>query len=277
MVLITNKQSNILQDIDTLHLFARVVSEYCRSTDERDITKQSFELLNVFDEIVALGYRESVNLPQIRTITEMESHEERIQAEIEKNREKEAKDELNRKAKIVNRPAPSGKGMQLGKKPKTEALFEAIKSEEGIDTSRDRKGGLGLSSPHPQSARDSIHITAEEKVNLKINRDGALEAMEVKGLLSLCMKEPRPGIQLKLKPVSNESASFNVKFYFELPNGSIQTHPKVDKDLFANSVIGLRDPNGIFPVDQPVTVLRWRIASKDENAIPLASMSFLYA
>lgn len=31
-----------------------------------------------FDEIVALGYRENVNLAQIRTFTDMESHEEKV-------------------------------------------------------------------------------------------------------------------------------------------------------------------------------------------------------
>lgn len=79
MVLITNRQSNILQDIDTLHLFARVVSDVCRSNDEREILRNSFELLSTFDEIVSLGYRENVNLAQVKSITEMESHEEKIQ------------------------------------------------------------------------------------------------------------------------------------------------------------------------------------------------------
>jgi DNA repair protein RadC len=101
MVLITNKQSNILQDIDTLHLLARVVSEHCRTTDEKDVSKNAFEILLAFDEVVSLGYRDNVSLSQIKTIGEMESHEEKIQAEIARNKEKEAKEELNRKMRTL--------------------------------------------------------------------------------------------------------------------------------------------------------------------------------
>lgn len=79
ILLITNKASNILQDIDTLHLFARVVSDLCRSAEEKEILKSAFELLGAFDEIVSLGYREKINLTQVRGILEMESHEEKIQ------------------------------------------------------------------------------------------------------------------------------------------------------------------------------------------------------
>ena len=79
ILLITNKASNILQDIDTLHLFARVVSDLCKTVEEREIQRQSFELLGAFDEIVSLGYREHVNLMQVRSVLEMESHEEKIQ------------------------------------------------------------------------------------------------------------------------------------------------------------------------------------------------------
>jgi hypothetical protein len=79
MVLITNRQSNILQDIDSLHLFAQVVTSTCKTLDERDILKNAYELLSAFDELVTLGYRENLTIGQIKTFLEMESHEERIQ------------------------------------------------------------------------------------------------------------------------------------------------------------------------------------------------------
>jgi hypothetical protein len=79
MVLITNRQSNILQDIDSLHLFAQVVTSTCKSLDEREILRNAYELLSAFDELVTLGYRENLTISQIKTFLEMESHEERIQ------------------------------------------------------------------------------------------------------------------------------------------------------------------------------------------------------
>jgi coatomer subunit delta len=96
MLLITTKASNILEDLETLRLFSRVVislfvsvrhhihifspqiPEYCRAMDEGEIAENAFNLIFAFDEIVALGYRESVNLAQIRTFVEMDSHEEKV-------------------------------------------------------------------------------------------------------------------------------------------------------------------------------------------------------
>ncbi|KAF7309774.1 Copper P-type ATPase [Mycena indigotica] len=100
ILLITNKASNILQDIDTLHLLARVVSDMCRSAAESEVATRAFELLGAFDEVVGMGYREgSVNLVQVKNALEMESHEEKIQEIIARNKEAEAKEELKRRAK----------------------------------------------------------------------------------------------------------------------------------------------------------------------------------
>ncbi|TRM66667.1 hypothetical protein BD626DRAFT_627172 [Schizophyllum amplum] len=119
LLLLTNKSSNILQDIDTLHLFARLVHDLCpaRTLTDRDIADRAFELLGAFDEVVGLGYREPLGLPQIRGILEMESHEEKIQEIISRNKEAEAKEELKRRAKQLEmqrremqRRAPASSG-----------------------------------------------------------------------------------------------------------------------------------------------------------------------
>lgn len=118
MVLITNRQSNILQDIDSLHLFAQVVSTVCKKLDEREILRNAFELLSAFDELITMGYRENLTMAQVKTFLEMESHEERIQEIIARNKELEASEERKRKAKQLEmqrkeaaRSAASGRGV----------------------------------------------------------------------------------------------------------------------------------------------------------------------
>ena len=99
VLLITTKASNILEDLETLRLFARVIPEYCRNMEETDIGDQAFSLIFAFDEIVALGYRENVNLAQIRTFTEMDSHEEKVAISVRETQEREAKEAMKKRAK----------------------------------------------------------------------------------------------------------------------------------------------------------------------------------
>lgn len=101
VLLITTKASNILEDLETLRLFAKVLPEYCRNMEESEIVDQAFSLIFAFDEIVALGYRENVNLAQIRTFTEMDSHEEKVFQAVRQTQEKEAKDQMRKRAKEI--------------------------------------------------------------------------------------------------------------------------------------------------------------------------------
>jgi len=103
MLLITTKASNILEDLETLRLFSRVIPEYCKTIEEKEINEHCFELLFAFDEIVALGYRENVNLAQIRTFTEMESHEEKVYKAMRETQEKEAKQKMLERAEEIRR------------------------------------------------------------------------------------------------------------------------------------------------------------------------------
>lgn len=62
----------------SIGFFGFQIPEYCRVLEEGEISDHCFDLIFAFDEIVALGYRENVNLAQIRTFTEMDSHEEKV-------------------------------------------------------------------------------------------------------------------------------------------------------------------------------------------------------
>ncbi|KAM3176954.1 hypothetical protein ACTXT7_005480 [Hymenolepis weldensis] len=99
VLLITTKASNILEDLETLRLFARVIPEYARGSEASDIIENAFQIIFAFDEIVALGYRESVTLSQIRTFTEMDSHEEKMFNAVRENQMQEARELSKRKAR----------------------------------------------------------------------------------------------------------------------------------------------------------------------------------
>ena len=128
--MITPPLSNILLDIETLHLIGRIVSETCSvmsgrgAAGEAEVLRASFELLSSFDEVVSLGYRERVAINDVRAAMEMESHEERIQEIIARNKEQEAKEELKRRAKQLEmqrremqRQGRAGPGSGFGSAP----------------------------------------------------------------------------------------------------------------------------------------------------------------
>ena len=65
--------------------------------------ENAFNLIFAFDEIVALGYRESVNLAQIKTFVEMDSHEEKVYQAVRQTQEREARQKMREKAKELQR------------------------------------------------------------------------------------------------------------------------------------------------------------------------------
>ncbi|CDO93778.1 unnamed protein product [Kluyveromyces dobzhanskii CBS 2104] len=103
IILITNLHSNIIQDMDTLGIFVQTVDSSLKGLSEDDIFDSAFDILNSFDETITMGYKENLSLTQIKTFLAMESHEERIQEIIERNKEFEAAEERKRRAKEITR------------------------------------------------------------------------------------------------------------------------------------------------------------------------------
>eukprot|EP01116_Phalansterium_solitarium_P013258 TRINITY_DN3050_c0_g1_i1.p1 TRINITY_DN3050_c0_g1~~TRINITY_DN3050_c0_g1_i1.p1 ORF type:complete len:553 (+),score=210.21 TRINITY_DN3050_c0_g1_i1:109-1659(+) len=103
MLLITNKTSNILADLETLHLLAKIVPEYCQILEEKEILRKAFEIVFAFDEAIAMGYKEKVNLQQIKHFTTMESLDEERHKIEEQNKMMLAKKEMERQRKQIER------------------------------------------------------------------------------------------------------------------------------------------------------------------------------
>lgn len=339
MLLITTKASNILEDLETLRLFSKVTPEYCRVLDEKEILENAFELIFAFDEIIALGYRESVNLSQIKTFVEMDSHEEKLFQAVRQTQEREAKQKMREKAKELQmqrleqsrkglggmgrggasgggfggghsegfgnmgsstssgnnnnnnsgsgiisdsvksstssgtsggRPAPTRNAMKLGGKSKdVDSFVDQLKSEgEKIanlappvaSASSSSSSSMVPNKPKPVSdvPMEAVHLKVEDKLQMQIGRDGGLQQFELSGLLTLRVTDEKFG-RIRVK-IGNE----------DVQGVQMQTHPNVDKDLFRQqSQIGLKNPAKPFPLNTDVGVLKWRLQTQEDGAVPL--------
>ncbi|OQS01160.1 coatomer subunit delta [Achlya hypogyna] len=308
LLLITNKTSNIVEDLHTMQLMAKLVPDICGTLTEAHIRDKQFDLIFGFDELLtAGGHAENINIAQIRTNMEMESHEEKLHMMIQKTKQENAiadmkrqqariKEEQREKARMekaaglsspFNRnssyggssfgsgggfssPSSSSSSFKAPEPTYTEApkLSAAASKTSGMKLGGSKPGNSFLDAmaaeddlkeippmamaaanvpaptakPAPAAAvsMEPVGIAIEEKISVVLNRDGAVEQLEVKGSLFVAGNDP-------------ESA----------------THPKVDKKLFeAQSVLALKDDSKPFPPSR-VAVLRWAIKTQDETFLPI--------
>ncbi|ONK61291.1 uncharacterized protein A4U43_C08F28170 [Asparagus officinalis] len=151
LLLVTNKQSNILEDLDTLRLLSKLVPEYAPSLDEEGVCKMAFELIFAFDEAISLGHKENVTVAQVKQYCEMESHEERLHKLLMQSKINETKDVMKRKAseidksKIEKNRGDKGGFMAMSGPRRIESSFSdmSISSNSGGFGSG---SGFGLSS-----------------------------------------------------------------------------------------------------------------------------------
>jgi hypothetical protein len=114
IVLITTIRSNIMEDLETLRLLAKIIPDTCGGTAIAQINEWLFELIFSFDEVLALGHKEHVSMQQIKTYIEMDSHEEKLQKLIIDSKIRGAQEHAVQQAdKIEKRNIESRKMAQL--------------------------------------------------------------------------------------------------------------------------------------------------------------------
>lgn len=129
LLLITTKTSNIVEDLGTLRLLAKVVPDVAGGLSESSLSDNMFELIFAFDEVLTSGgYKEDISLSDIRNNLMMDSHEEKVAIMMEEKKKLDAKKLMDEKAKMIkerqmealknnlmgNSSAPSGGMVGIG-------------------------------------------------------------------------------------------------------------------------------------------------------------------
>eukprot|EP00939_MAST-03C_sp_MAST-3C-sp1_P002376 g2376.t1 len=92
IVLLTNKASNVMEDLDTLRMLSKVVPDHCVDLTEESIEQSAFRLIFAFDEMITFGgYKVHLSLHDIHTNLEMNSATENAFNETKMQKEEEAK------------------------------------------------------------------------------------------------------------------------------------------------------------------------------------------
>ncbi|GJM92652.1 hypothetical protein PR202_ga09141 [Eleusine coracana subsp. coracana] len=263
LLVITNKQSNILEDLDTLRLLSKLVSS------------------------ISLGNKENITVAQVKQYCEMESNEEKLHKLIDRGKSEKAFGPMRTSSNVDMNNRDSGPGggplfgdshktkdhslaptlarskvaggMKLGKGQKTNQFLESLKAEGEVilDDAQLIAVQSRLSSVPPS---DPISVTIEEKLNVTIKRDDGVNNFDIQGTLALQVLNDANGfIQLQIE---NQN----------LPGLSFKTHPNIDKEIFnSQKIVGAKDPNRPFPSGQNETPLvKWRIQELNEASLPLA-------
>ncbi|KAH9624442.1 hypothetical protein KSS87_017234 [Heliosperma pusillum] len=149
LVILTSKQSNILEDLETLRILSKVIPEYAPYLDEEEISHAAFELIFAFDEAISLGHRENITVSQVKQYCEMESQEEKLHKIMLQNKINETKDIMKRKASEIGKKkverTRSGKVL-LSLQSMGSGGFERTLSDLGLSSSNGVSGsGVGSS------------------------------------------------------------------------------------------------------------------------------------
>ncbi|XP_064956267.1 coatomer subunit delta-2-like isoform X2 [Musa acuminata AAA Group] len=242
LLLVTNKQSNILEDLDTLRLLSKLIEKnkgdkggFMALSGPRRI-ESSFSDMSISNTGSGFGSGSGIGLS-----TDIESLTSKPKG---------------RPSASATAP-PKGLGMKLGKTQRTNQFLESLKAE----------GEVILEDVQPIAAQskpslpptDPITLTIEERLNVVIRRDGGLNNFDIQGTLSLQILNQEDGfVQFQIENQDVHGLSF-------------KTHPNINKELFnSKHIIGLKDPNRPFPTGQnDVGLMKWRIQGMDEASLPL--------
>lgn len=185
LLLITNKASNIVEDLDTLRLLSKVVPDIAGTANnltEDKVTDKCFELIFAFDEVItAGGYRENLNLQQIRTNLEMDSHEEKLHNMIKVSKMDNARDQAKDAAKVIReknrdigRQGIGSSQSGMDDRYESESSPRAAKKDTMMDAYKDVTPSTSSSTPSVSRAAPKKGMSLSSKSSKNKSLEDAL-------------------------------------------------------------------------------------------------------
>ncbi|GAX83714.1 hypothetical protein CEUSTIGMA_g11139.t1 [Chlamydomonas eustigma] len=306
LLLITNKQSNILEDLDTLRLLSKIVPEFATSFDEDDIVTFAFEIVAAFDEVISLGYKENISVMQVKQNCEMESHEEKLHKMIIQSKINDTKDLMKKKAQEIDKnkleqKVKSGYGSMAsfssGKPMAPSAVEETRYSRpEPVPTPVSKPAAAkgpskGMQLGKSKKGNDILESLAKEGEAVElVFRPAAAGGLAATAILSsdpvtliidekLSVLLDRQGGCENVEVIGTMSLTVNSEadacIRIGISSGvntnfQFKTHPNIDKTQYSNNnMLCLKDPSKPFPVGSELGVLKWRMQSKDQSLVPI--------
>ena len=145
VLVVTTKNSNIIEDLETLHLVAKVIPEYAGSIKEEAIVDHAFSLVFALDEVITYGgMNEPIPLQQVRVNLAMESHEEKLLAMVQESKMNQAREIMKQKEKELKGHQGGSSGLSYFASFFTSAVSSVASSVRGADAAASR--GMGSSS-----------------------------------------------------------------------------------------------------------------------------------
>jgi len=195
LLLVTNRASNIVEDLETLRLLSKVVPNITGTSgnlSEEHIVDKCFDLIFAFDEVIASGgYREPITLQQIRNNMEMESHEEKLHNMIKLSKMESAKDQAAAAAKSIK------------DKQKEQQRLGTATSYSGNNMSTEFPSGPNTLNAAPTSLPVLAQVATTAIPSSTSNRTGAVKGMSLGGAVKSKSFEDALIKEDKLAPVTS--------------------------------------------------------------------------
>ena len=188
LILITSNNSNIIEDSNILKLVYRLLQDICGVITTESILDNAFEIMMGLDDIVTLGYRNEVNLMQLKQYIKMESAEEIEFKRKKREQEEKVKKDLYEKSKEFDRQR---KEKKFNMNAVSSSTFTFYDSTPELKVSSNKR----ISSEDYNKNNNNDNYIEEEKKEKPLKDNS--EKREVEG------KKKEKGLKLSKKKIFN--------------------------------------------------------------------------